>query len=301
MILAPWPPLFPSPAKFNGKFRKPLFQSPNVVLDSFISHSKYSARSSFKCSCTKKGNPDNVFERFSVLGSDIPWDSGSVWSTMALYFFSLHIPLSFGGLSVVAQSLHQPVLDPQTEAISLLVIQTTELLGALLLLKNTAKSQYKLVNFFQANNGSKERNWVQASALGFGFLILFVFLTSILADRLFDPKDVNNPILKEILSSGSISVTACFLVYCFVTPLLEEIVYRGFLLASLASTTKWYQAVIISSTIFSAAHFSGENSLQLFIIGCVFGCSYCWTGNLSSSIAIHSLYNAVTLMVTILS
>ena len=34
---------------------------------------------------------------------------------MAFYFFSLHIPFSFGGLSVVAQILHQTVMDLQTE------------------------------------------------------------------------------------------------------------------------------------------------------------------------------------------
>ena len=34
---------------------------------------------------------------------------------MAFYMFILHIPLSFGGLSVVAKILHEPHLDPQTE------------------------------------------------------------------------------------------------------------------------------------------------------------------------------------------
>lgn len=114
-------------------------------------------------------------------------------------------------------------------------------------------------------------------------------------------QDINNPVLKEILVSSDISKAACVLVYCIITPLLEETVYRGFLLASISSTMKWQSAVVISSAIFSAAHFSGENFLQLFIIGCVLGCSYCWTGNLSASILIHSLYNAMTLMITFLS
>lgn len=107
-----------------------------------------------------------------------------------------------------------------------------------------------------------------------------------------------NPIVKEILLNSDISRVSCVLVYCIVTPLLEEVVYRGFLLTSLSSTMEWQQAVAISSIIFSAIHFSGENFLQLFIIGCVLGCSYCWTGNLKSSIAIHSLYNALTLLIT---
>lgn len=34
---------------------------------------------------------------------------------MGFYVFSIHVPLSFGGLSAAAKILHQPVLDPQTE------------------------------------------------------------------------------------------------------------------------------------------------------------------------------------------
>jgi len=53
---------------------------------------------------------------FSALQEDdSPWESGNVWSNLALYLFSLHIPFSFGGLSVVALFNGQPVLDPQTE------------------------------------------------------------------------------------------------------------------------------------------------------------------------------------------
>ncbi|GKU96479.1 hypothetical protein SLEP1_g9709 [Rubroshorea leprosula] len=104
-----------------------------------------------------------------------------------------------------------------------------------------------------------------------------------------------------MLLSSDVAKVACVLVYCIIAPLLEETVYRGFLLRSLASRMNWQQAVAISAIIFSAAHFSGENFLQLFIIGCVLGCSYCWTGDLSSSIVIHSLYNALTLMMSLLS
>lgn len=109
---------------------------------------------------------------------------------------------------------------------------------------------------------------------------------------------MNNPILKEILLSSDISRVACVILYCIVSPFLEEVVYRGFLLTSLSSTMEWRQAVIISSVIFSASHFSGGNFLQLFIIGCVLGSSYCWTANLKSPILIHSFYNALTLIIS---
>ncbi|KAI3465742.1 hypothetical protein Pfo_022405 [Paulownia fortunei] len=260
-----------------------------------------SRAASFKCRCTKNENSSESNEGFSVLKTDIQCDIGSVWSSIGFYVFSIHVPLSFGGLSAAANILHQPVLNPQIEAFLILGIQTLELSIVLLLLKYAGKPQYDLPDFFHANKSSKQRSCLLASVLGFGFLFSLVLITSYFADRLMGPKDVNNPFLKEILSGGSSSLTACILDYCIVTPLLEEVVYRGFLVTSLASQMKWRQAVTISSIVFSAAHFSGENFLQLFIVGFVLGCSYCWTGNLSTSIAIHSLYNALILSLTYIS
>lgn len=276
--------------KYGSSFKNSLFIS-----------KPFSPRTcSFKFCRIKNDGTHEPFEDFSVLKSDIPYDSGSIWSTMALYIFSLHIPVSFGGLSVVAETLHQNVLDPQTEALSLLLLQSLELIGVFLLLRYTAKPQYNLLSFggVKEVRVPNERNWLVATALGFGFLIVLGILISLVADRVVGPKDVNNPILKEILSSGFVSIIACTLIYCIATPVLEETIYRGFLLASLASTMDWQKAVIISSAIFSAAHFSVENSIQLFIIGTVLGCSYCWTGKLSSPILIHSLYNALILFIT---
>ncbi|KAJ6859326.1 hypothetical protein NC652_041575 [Populus alba x Populus x berolinensis] len=315
------------PAKFGFSFNKSLIQNPNPLhhTSKLKFKSNLGFKSSLKCRCIKKEITDKPTEEFSVLLSDIPWERGSIWSTMALYMFNLHVPLGIGGLSIVANVLHQPVLDPQTEdqiydfrfwgnrhrtetnnpqlgqiqkpnaaastelyaiqlgvlfiewnlpwgiflartssiaclatpvVLSLLAIQILELTASLLLLKSTAKPEYEVVSFFKTDELSKKRNWLLASSLGFGFLILLVFLTSLIADRLIGPKTVNNPVVKEILLSSNISKVACILVYCLVTPLLEEIVYRGFLLKSLASTMNWQQAVLLSSAVFSAAHFS---------------------------------------------
>ncbi|TYH33717.1 hypothetical protein ES332_D13G078200v1 [Gossypium tomentosum] len=297
MILAS-PILNPKP-KFGGHSSKSLAISTNPFLRCSFFTTKFSS-TLLKCHCgTHNKDTDKSTQGFSVLTSDIPWKTESLWSTMALYMFNLHIPLGFGGLSIVSYLLHQPVLDPQTEALSLLVIDILELLATLFLLKSAIKPNNRHLDIFKAN--PVERNWLLASALGFGVLILLVFLTSIVVDGLYGIKDVNNLILKEMLVRSDISKGACITVYCIITPIFEEMVYRGFMLASLASTMNWKQAVVISAAIFSAAHLSGENFLQLFVIGCILGCSYCGTGNLSSSILIHSLYNAFTLIITFLS
>lgn len=74
------------------------------------------------------------------------------------------------------------------QALSLLVFQILELCGALFLLSRTMKPEHDLVNFFKANKLPKERNWLLASALGFGVLTLLIVLTSLAADRLFGAK-----------------------------------------------------------------------------------------------------------------
>ncbi|CAK7349811.1 unnamed protein product [Dovyalis caffra] len=221
-------------------------------------------------------NPLRYFRCFRRIFHGREEAYGALW-LCSLYMFNLHIPLGIGGFSIVANVLHQPALDPQTEALSLLVFQILELTGSLLLLRSTAKPEYEVVSFFKTDKLSEKRNWLLASLLGFGFLILLVFLTSLVADRLIGPKvalGCEQP-YREGDSSEQQHLESCLhpgLLPCH--PLLEEIVCRGFLLKSLASTMNWRQAIFLSSAVFSAAHFSGENFIQLFIIGCVLGCSY---------------------------
>ncbi|XP_047337210.1 uncharacterized protein LOC124940719 [Impatiens glandulifera] len=308
MILANWPLLCTPPAA-NSINRSSWLQNVSILQSSSSVSLPITTISAHRCCINNKdeNTATTSLEEFSVLKPDNGIDNGNLWSTMALYMFSLHIPLSFGGLSVVASILGQSSLDPQTEAVCLLGIQILELQavlwGSTYFMKNKTPL-FDLLRIFQPNNNSNlsgERNWVFASIVGFGFLLLIVFSTSFLADQLTSSKEVNNHILKEIVSSGFISKGACVLVYCIITPLLEEIVYRGFLLRSLVSAIGWRGAVVVSSVVFSLAHFSVEDSLQLFIIGCILGCSYCWSGKLSSPLLIHSLYNSFILIVTFLA
>ncbi|CAM8958458.1 unnamed protein product [Rhodiola kirilowii] len=243
-------------------------------------------------------HPSEKSDGFSGIPRDVPFDKENLWSNFSLYLFSVHVPMSFGGLSTVAYVMNLTYLDPQMEALLQLTIQTLELIIVLSLLDYATKPESEALSFLKL---SSPRKWWLASSVGFVILILLIFLTSVVEDVLFGPKAANKAILKEILQSSDITKTACFLAYCVIIPLLEEIVYRGYLLSTLASKTKWQYAVLMSSLVFSAAHFSIDDAFQLFVIGCILGCSYCWTGNLRTSILIHSMYNAVSLVITLVS
>ncbi|KAJ6744972.1 CAAX AMINO TERMINAL PROTEASE FAMILY PROTEIN [Salix purpurea] len=115
--VAPYPTVGTLPARCGVSFNKPLIQNPNPLNHTYKLKFKSNIgfKSSLKCHCIKKEITDKPIEGFSVLSSDIPCERGNIWSTMALYMFNLHVTLGIGGLSIVANVLHQPVLDPQTE------------------------------------------------------------------------------------------------------------------------------------------------------------------------------------------
>ncbi|XP_013598313.1 PREDICTED: uncharacterized protein LOC106306292 isoform X2 [Brassica oleracea var. oleracea] len=191
---------------------------------------------------------------------------------------------------------------PTPHVLSLVLLQLLELSLTLFLLRTTAKPQFKSFNFLKGTNNNvstQGRNWVVGSALGFGTLVAFIFLTSLVAHQLFPSQDVHNSELDKIIESGEVSRIGCFVLYCVVAPILEEIVYRRFLLSSLASRMELRKALVISSGVFAASHFSGEDFVQLFGIGCVLGGCYSWSGNLASSVVVHSLYNALTLLLAL--
>ncbi|KAJ4785465.1 CAAX amino terminal protease family protein [Rhynchospora pubera] len=156
----------------------------------------------------------------------------------------LHIPLSFGGLPVVSSVLHKPTLDPLTMVVATAVFQSLEIFGTFALLQYATKINHNFYSFLIGKVLLPKRNWVTKTAVGIGFLITLVSVTSILADMLIGPEDANDPIIKEILSEGPAAQIVLFFLYCINAPLIEETVYRGFLLTSLMKKSKPWSAII---------------------------------------------------------
>jgi len=101
--------------------------------------------------------------------------------------------------------------------------------------------------------------------------------------------------LTGLITSTPVACLATYLAFCVITPVIEEYVYRGFLLASLASHIRWPFAIIVSSLMFAISHLGAAGLPSLFMIGCVLGLANTWTGNLATSLVIHGLYNAIVL------
>jgi uncharacterized protein len=98
-----------------------------------------------------------------------------------------------------------------------------------------------------------------------------------------------------IISLDLPTYVSLFLVTAVLAPILEETVFRGFLLPSL---TKWFPvplAVLVSAIAFGAAHLTPRDFPQLTALGILLGFSYVRSRNLLTPMMIHGAWNGTVL------
>lgn len=91
------------------------------------------------------------------------------------------------------------------------------------------------------------------------------------------------------------------LVVPFVSPLFEELFYRGFIFSALERKGGWICAVIGSALFFSAFHTTKiiSFSLEIFLKGIIYGLLRKWDGSIWSSVCAHSTNNLLAAWFTI--
>ena len=127
---------------------------------------------------------------------------------------------------------------------------------------------------------------------GAGAVFLVALLRLILGHPALDPSAA------LLASQGSIGALVLgFLVIVIAAPVVEELVFRGFLAESLRRKGMW-AAVVLSAVAFSLAHLSLIQFRYYLIMGMVFGFVY-WRRGLIGSIAAHAAFNGVIMVVAI--
>jgi membrane protease YdiL (CAAX protease family) len=85
-----------------------------------------------------------------------------------------------------------------------------------------------------------------------------------------------------------------------IAPLCEEMFFRGFLFRGLWSRFGLWPAIVGSGFLFALIHFTGVNSVGLILPFTVIGILFAWlayrTGSLWNSIAVHFLFNSVSMI-----
>lgn len=158
---------------------------------------------------------------------------------------------------------------------------------------------------------SKEEiiSWLQkpTSFKNFGLGILIFLLALPFAEFLTGLIPTDIPILKNLYESFEVSFTmmldykiAAFITVCILAPILEEIIFRGFVLRGmLQNKVNPIVAIIMSGLIFGAAHLNPWQFIGAGFLGIVFGYIYYRTKSLILCIFLHALNNILSFVLMV--
>jgi uncharacterized protein len=85
-----------------------------------------------------------------------------------------------------------------------------------------------------------------------------------------------------------------YVALAFVGPLGEELVFRRLVYGQLRTLGRGW-AVLVSSTVFAASHLNPSGFLVYMAIGVALSLAYEKTGRLSVVVAVHALFNLISL------
>lgn len=135
--------------------------------------------------------------------------------------------------------------------------------------------------------------------------VMVLILTHYLGYTLEDQSAVIH--MKKSLEDPNLFMATLFAVV-LVVPILEEMLFRGFLQSSIRNYLSPFSSILISSILFSWFHFSfnqGMNNFNiltsLFVLALFLGFLRERQGNLLPSIALHATFNAISVAMIVLS
>ncbi|KAL1355963.1 hypothetical protein HN51_007947 [Arachis hypogaea] len=231
----------------------------------------------------------------------VPWQ----WQTLALTSLSCGLGFVFTGLVEAAAVINLGIqydelsLDEKSEiSFAEQGLITAVVLGIIYRMANSYQPLSE--DFFKYDWGvpfDLQKGWLLWAGIGLaGALTAMAMTGAVMSFFSGETPEMEIDSLVTLLPSiGSLNIT--FSTACVVgttgvlAPLLEETVFRGFIMASL---TKWVPtpvAIIISAAVFALAHFTPEAFPQLFVLGTFMGISYAQTRNLLAPITIHAFWN----------
>ena len=100
--------------------------------------------------------------------------------------------------------------------------------------------------------------------------------------------------------SSPVALILTFISICILTPISEELLFRGYILDAVNRLHGKWPAIIISSIIFGMVHFDPFTMGMATIGGVIYGWIRMRTGSLIPGIVAHAMWNTMALMVTYL-
>ncbi|MDO7905888.1 type II CAAX endopeptidase family protein [Paenibacillus sp. JX-17] len=159
----------------------------------------------------------------------------------------------------------------------------------------------------------KKVSWTEVGVKGFNAklwwriavwtLILIVLSVATLYLTSFLGNTVDNSKTESLKQNVTLFTIAIGVVSAgIVSPFYEEIFYRGFIYRWLRVRVSTGLAIVISSLIFTLAHFPTTNAMPVnFVSGIVFAWAYERTGSVVPGMIVHGVFNTIAVFLTTVS
>ena len=145
-------------------------------------------------------------------------------------------------------------------------------------------------------------NWKRDVKIGIKYYLIvlpIIILAGFVVDfvlRIFGIVPERQDIINKILNEDSLGVlTFMFFFGMFAAPVVEEILFRGFLQPAVRTTFGKLKAIFISGLLFALIHLNAHVFLQIFILGLLLAYLFEKTESLISPITVHICHNTATL------
>ena len=127
------------------------------------------------------------------------------------------------------------------------------------------------------------------------FIIAAGFVVDFIARKFGAPLE-QQEIIKRVLEEESLAVLIfMFLFGILAAPVIEELLFRGFIQPAIRTSFGKLKAVFISGLLFAIVHLNAYVFLQIFILGLLLAYLFEKTGSLIAPIAVHIFHNTATL------
>ncbi len=127
-------------------------------------------------------------------------------------------------------------------------------------------------------------------------IILAGFITNQISSFYGLTPEIQN-VVKWLLEEKSIFILVCLIFFgTIIAPIIEEIIFRGFLQSALKNYFGERYAILTSAFLFAAVHMDMFVFLQIFILGMLLGYLYEKTKTLAASVIVHILHNSLTMI-----
>jgi membrane protease YdiL (CAAX protease family) len=224
---------------------------------------------------------------------ETPWNWEIIWQVFILGFFfigQLLLPMLFQllGVNPISYTIRE-------KAFYVLVSYLLMASGGFLVLFFSLRAFFPLPEGWF--NFKWRGNWILWGMGGYFVSLPLVIVVSLVNQKLWQGQGGSNPILPLALEGqDTIALIVFFTTACIAAPMFEEVFFRGFLLPSLTRYLPVWGAVVVSAFLFAIAHLSISEVLPLATLGIVLGVVYTRSRNLLSSMLLHGLWNAGTLL-----